>query len=379
MKKVLAILLSLGLSHYLPPALAAETKAAPAQATLSLHSLLEKIATAKKTRTFSGIRRMVTVRHDPKENVDIEDKGAFQIQMAGGNLAFTFNEPSELRAVHFVSQTQSTRLELPGEDLLFKQLNFPCFERVLSGSFSEQLALIEKNYDYKLLNPNTANKGIPAIAIEFIPRNMLKSDYGLAPLVPRHRFWLAKSDLKILKEERYWDALDFAQAWIFTARPYAVLDFTPDMAQTVPTLLAQNQPSRQIELPVQSEASTPSQPASHHHFQATDIPAGFVKQSEQFYRIGKTWLATADYTDGLNDLMILIQPGKAEQPIQLLPGPLANQQLLNKLEKFLYLMPFNYYQSSQGNLLVSALGDLHPQALAKLGSAVNLDALKVTD
>lgn len=310
----------------------------------------------RQTDTYSAAMR-VHFRDDENYRVVIED-------------------PGKLTNVNLWLKENRATVYFPDENLLFKNDNASGASEVsatILGQITTNPDLMYKNYtltvvpeeSVKSWNLPVAVAGRACHVLDIIPRGGF--------YVPGHRFWIAKDNYQIMREDRTWG---------YGADPY-FKSYYEDFAPTGTLELEQRIP-RDINA---VELKSTSRENSFVFYKTTAaaekatgvkiptpaiVPPGFVLHGVEVSIFYGTRMVLLSYTDGMNWLFARYRPAPTLW-VTLVAGAYA-AKLVDKMMELTIQSPYNYYGAEKGEYILFTYGDLYPEQLQKVGDSLPLQA-----
>lgn len=355
-----------------------------AQATLPAQALtpaeaLQKLARPPATVSFTGRRSLKVTRANMAPlitNVQISyaDKANFDL---------TLLTPKGIQGTRIQAKNNVVSLYFPSDKYFLYNFNSMLPASFVLSAFpvrADLTRLLSKNYEV-LVRADEVISGRKTWQLEFVPRNATRDQDLQTPiaLVPRRRVWLDQSSLQVLKDVRFWDFLHPDGRWDFSTFPYSenvYEQYQPGAKPALPTLQA-GAGARKLQ--ISGQKSRPLSYSSYAAAQTSEglkialagyLPPGFVLQDLQVYSLGDAKVQIHNYTDGLNQITVAIQP--LEDALKAMITGDFKQSLLNRLSELSLHVPYNFYSASLGKHTVAIFGDVTPVELARVANRLKL-------
>ncbi|MBI6545466.1 MAG: hypothetical protein HY692_01650 [Cyanobacteria bacterium NC_groundwater_1444_Ag_S-0.65um_54_12] len=285
-------------------------------------------------------------------------------------------DPGKLANVNLWLKENRANIYFPAENLLFSNDN-PSgateFTATILGQITTNPDLLYRNYDLQVYSEETSKAsslvtqaaGRDCYILNVTP----KSGY----LVPGHRYWIAKDNFQILREERTWgaDLPPYFQSFYDEFVPTRELDLAvrvvPDV--NVVELKANSRDNSFVTYRTVPEAE---KVLGASLWQPTFLPAGFALHGIQLPILYGSRMTLLSYTDGVNWLYVQYR-AKPNLWVTLLAGAFA-LKLVAKFQEISFQAPYNYYGAEKGEVIVFSYGDLYPEELQRVGESLQLPA-----
>ncbi len=293
------------------------------------------------------------------------------------NLRVIIEDPGKLTNVNLWLKENRATVYFPDENLLFRNDNPSGANEVTAtilGEITTNPELLFKNYMASVMKPEELQKwNLPATiagrdchVLDVIPRGGF--------YVPGHRYWIARDNFQILREDR---------AWGIGTDPYfqsEYSEFSPtgsvDLEQRIPRDINQIELKTgskenafvfyrsiaEAERAIGSKLATPA-----------IVPPAFGLHGVEVSTFYGTQMVLISYTDGLNWLYVRYRPADNIW-VTLLAGAFA-AKLVDKFMELAIQSPYNYYGVAKGDkkeFAVFTYGDLYPEQLQKVGDSLHL-------
>lgn len=359
----------------LATALILGTQALPAMA-ISPQEIVQGMAAQTTAEGFTGIRTLIVHRTDTAAlqataKVAFADRNNYDIEITG---------PDSIRGIKFHMKNGVNSAYFPDEKLHLIQGGpntsyMP--ERVILSLLPQKTALLESNYDVKLIREEGISGNL-AYVVDFIPKHKTtqKSADGkdqTMALTPRRRYWLEKNTFHVIKESRYWDSVNPNGSWNFSETPYSEAGystFTHGPKPTIPDLTPAGQLNK-VNLSGKEKNSfltynslAAAQQAGISVNLPSYIPQGFQLKDIQVFSLFGAQIKVLNFTDGLNDLMITIRP-QQNAFVTLMAGAFS-LNLIKKITDLSAQAPNNYFSTNNEKFIAVSFGDVMPSELQRV-------------
>lgn len=359
-----ALLAALSMSHLTAQA----QSAAPTPA-----QLLQRMARPGQSGSFEAVRKL-TVRRVGSGDTNATARVAYA---DGANHALTFTAPEALAGMRFDIRKGVASLT-PGnakEQLVNFAFDLPA--SLMLGTFSSRRDLLSQNY-YIQTAPSGPLLNRATIFVELTPKNLTRDANGTTvPLTPRRRLWLDQSTLQVLREERYWDGITAEGQWALNQEPYCVLAYESFKPAAAGMSVSAAAAKKRIAI----AGKSPGTALGYHTVAEAEqaeklrigepslLPAGFALTGVQVLTVNDLRAQVLSYSDGLNQLSLLMLPN-FDQLSFLFGGGELSPELMQQLAEFSVLAPYNYYNAWAGETYVVAFGDVTPVELERTAKSL---------
>ena len=337
--------------------------AAPAAAQGARTTVAEVLALVARSdgRTkFTGKRSQQVIRQDMI--LDADAKVDF---IDNQNYAIGLQNPADIKGLNLVVEKNRLTAFFPKETLLFQSDTHAGADEVkdlVMGNLTTDQAAITRNYTVTVAPEMDIVALYPCYKITAEPAR------GFGPQSPPgHRFWVARENGLVMKEERYWGA---DQAAYFVSKyDQLSLSAKPSLALTLPKQvnrlrLQAGTPTEMRRFPTVEAARA----AGKKVFAPSSIPAGFVLRSVDVMGLYGTDIILLRYNDGLSNMVVTYRT-KPNAFLTLMAGAFA-LSLVEKISALSYHAPNNYAVIEKGDYLIYAYGDMWVDTLKSICNTV---------
>ncbi len=345
-------------SLVLSPLVAVPAVAQGTRATVA--DVLALVARNDGRTKFTGKRSQQVIRQDmildADAKVDFVDNQNYQVSL---------QNPKDIKGLNLVLEKNRLTAFFPKETLLFTSDGPGGADEVkdlVMGNMSTDQAAIQRNYKV------TVDPEADVVALFPCYKVTAEPARGFGPTSPPgHRFWVARENGIIMKEERFWGA---DQAAYFVSK-YEQLSLSarPSLALTLPKQV--NKLKLQTGTPTEMR-SFPSidaaRAAGKKIFAPSEVPQGFSLRSVDVMSLYGTDIVLLRYNDGLSNMVVTYRT-KPNAFLTLMAGAFA-LSLVEKISALSYHAPNNYAVIEKGDYLVYAYGDLWVDTLKSICNTV---------
>ncbi len=343
--------------------------------------IIDGMSARTSSEGFTGERTLRVYRQgtaplDAKAKIAFADRDNYDIEITS---------PATIRGIKFHMKNGVNSAYFPEEKLFLSQGGkntsyMP--ERVILSLFPLQNDLLKQNYDIKIIREEGINANL-AYVVDFIPKNKAiykdgnGKDQSMA-LTPRRRYWLEKDSFHVIKESRFWDALNPDGSWNFSDTPYSESGYVTFNHGPKPVIndLAPGGQLNKVNLSGKDKNSF----LTYNSLEAARsagvnvnlpgyLPTGFKLKDIQIFSLFGAQIKVLNFTDGLNDLMITVRP-QQNAFVTLMAGAFS-LNLIKKITDLSSQAPNNYYSTHNEKFIAVAFGDVPPTELERV--ALNLN------
>lgn len=313
---------------------------------------------------MKGIRTQQVIRQDmvldARARVEYVDSSAHQ---------FALQAPKELNGLNMLVEKRRLSILFPGNGLLFQgdvpELADEARDLVLGTLMLDQAAL-QRNYQLRVEPELDIVSLYPCYKLTAEPIK------GYGPgRPPGHRFWIARENGVILKEERFWGPDEAAyflsrfDSFSTTSKPVIKLDEPKGVNKLK---LAAGTPAEMFRYRTPELARAAKKPI----FLPTVPPPDFQLRAVDVMTLYGTDLVFLRYDNGLARVVVTYRT-KPNFFLTLLAGAFA-LALVDKISALSYHAPNNYAVIEKGDYLVYAYGDLYVENLKAIANSVPVPA-----
>ncbi|MBM3266082.1 MAG: hypothetical protein FJZ01_00410 [Candidatus Sericytochromatia bacterium] len=293
------------------------------------------------------------------------------------NLRVIIEDPGKLTNVNLWLKENRASVYFPDENLLFRNDNPSGANEVTAtilGEITTNPDLLYRNYMLTVMTPEALQK-------ESLPSAIAGRDCHVLDIIPKggfyvpgHRYWIAKDNHQIMREDR---------TWAIGIEPYfqsQYTEFTPtgtlDLEQRVPRDINQIElktGSRENAFVFYKTIAEAEKAIGGKLATPGNVPPAFVLHGVEVSTFYATQMVLISYTDGLNWLYVRYRPAD-NLWVTLLAGAFA-AKLADKFMELAIQSPYNYYGVAKGEkkeFAVFTYGDLYPEQLQKVGDSMQL-------
>ncbi|MEB3197619.1 MAG: hypothetical protein VKP62_10495 [Candidatus Sericytochromatia bacterium] len=341
-----------------PPAAAVPTAGAKASSAVS--QVLELVARQAGRHAFRGVRSQQVIRQDmvldAQARVEYQDALTHQIAL---------QSPKDLTGLNMTMERGRLTVMFPRETLVF-QSDVP-----VAGEEARDLVLGNLLLDQAALQRNyrvTVEPELDIVALYPCYKLTAEPTGGYGPnSPPGHRFWVAKENGLILKEERFWGPQENAyfisrfDSLSTSKRPIVRLDIPKGASKLK---LAAGSPTEMRRFTSLDQARAAGKAIAV----PTNVPASFQLRVIDVMSLYGTDLVFLRYDDGLSRMVVTYRT-KPNVFLTLVAGAFA-LALVDKISALSYHAPNNYAVVEKGDYLVYAYGDLYLETLKGIANSV---------
>ncbi|MEB3283760.1 MAG: hypothetical protein VKN33_00540 [Candidatus Sericytochromatia bacterium] len=341
-----------------------ETPAASASPTArrgaTPQDVLQLVSRQAGRLAFKGVRVQQVIRQDmvlnARARVEYLSPGAHQ---------FALDAPKELEGLNMLVENRQLSILFPGNGLLFQgdvpEMADEARDLVLGTLLLDQAAL-QRNYRL------TVDEELDIVSL--YPCYKLTAEpikgYGVGQ-PPGHRFWIAKENGAILKEERFWGPaeasyfLSHFENFSTSRKPVLKLEEPKGVNKLK---LAKGSPAQITRYANPDQAKADKKTI----FLPKEPPAQFALRAVEVMSLYGTDLVFLRYDNGLARVVVTYRT-KPNFFLTLLAGAFA-LALVDKISALSYHAPNNYAVVEKGDYLVYAYGDLYVESLKAIANSV---------
>lgn len=333
---------------------------AVAQSAVSAAQVIALAVRGENKTAFKGIRVQQVVRQDMvlHANAKIDFSNAANYQIA-------IDQPKEIQGLNLVLDQNKLTAFFPKENLLF-QSDAPAGSEeakdLILGNLTDDPAALARNYKV------TVAPELDVVALYPCYKLTVEPAKGLGPTAPPgRRYWIAKENGLVMKEERYWS--DEQAAFFISQYNTFSTAQKPAIKLTIPRevsklKLAKGSPTNMVRYPSLEAARAAGKPV----WGPAVVPDGFKLQAVDVMSLYGTDIVIIRYHDGANNMAVTYRT-KENSFLTLMAGAFA-LSLVEKISALSYHAPNNYAVIEKNGFYVYAYGDLWVENLKNVANSV---------
>lgn len=326
--------------------------------------IVQQVAAHANKVSFQGERTMEVYRQNNAKPLT----GKVKVQYADlSNFNLKIQEPNTIAGIQFNMSNGVHSAYFPEEKLfLFNgdQSTAQLPYGVVLGHVSERPDLLKKNYTAVRMADDFVAL-TQAYVLDFQPVHGFNK-------TPGRRFWISHNTFQILREERFWDPNQGS----YYKNYYEV--FQPLDKKPTIGALTQLDGFTQVNLNGKDKNSfmtygTAAQAETQENIkilQPTYVPEGFELKNIQVFSLFGGRIQLQNYTDGLNELTVVIRP-QQNFYVTLMMG-LFSLNLIKKISDISHHIPSNYANRAGKEHIAVIFGDATPDELNKVSASLPL-------
>jgi hypothetical protein len=333
------------------------------------YELVSKVQENQGKVSFQGLRIQKLVRQTENYHA------AMRVHHKdSSNLRVVIEDPGKLTNVNMWLKENRATVFFPDENLLFRNDNPSGASEVTAtilGQIATDTDLLYKNYNLSIVDPDRLAQQALPIAIAGRDCHVVDITPKDGFYVPGHRYWVAKDNFQIMREDR---------AWGIGIDPY-FKSYYEDFAPTGTLQLEQRIPrdTNSVELKTGSKENAfvfyksvadAEKALGSKLATPTVLPQGFKLAGVEVSIFYGTRMVLVSYTDGLNWLYVRYRPAP-NMWVTLLAGAYATK-LVDKFMELAIQSPYNYHGAEKGDFIIFSYGDLYPEQLKKVTESIQL-------
>ncbi len=335
--------------------------------------LMDKVQANQGRVSFQGLRVQKLVRQSDTYNASMRVH-----YRDGKNYRVVIEDPGKLTNVNLWLKENRASVYFPDENLLFKNDNASGASEVSStilGEITTAPDLMFKNYNLSVLRDEQVQTWNLPVAVAGRACHVLDITPKGGYYVPGHRFWIAKDNFQIMREDR---------SWGYGADPYFKSyyeDFAPtgtlELEQRIPrdiNAVELKSTSRENSFVFYKTVAEAEKAIGAKLPTPAVLPQGFGLHGVEVSIFYGTRMVLLSYTDGMNWMFTRYRPSP-NLWVTLVAGAYA-AKLVDKFMELTIQSPYNYYGSEKGEFILFTYGDLYPEQLQKVGDSLQLQATR---